>query len=674
MVTGPVLAAGPRDARSRACGRAPPTHAREARRRSSAPRRSPTSTRCSTRATRSPIAVDARRATRARDHGRARRQGAAAREAARRRPRAGAQRSSTPSTTAGVARAASCSRTGSIPRSTSSPPSAARHRAARRARLLHLRRVPAAARSRTAGDSSAAPCSTSVRTSSTCSKSAWARSSPCTPTGDPLGWVSVICTHASGVTSQASLCCTAGDARAGPRSRCSAVAGIVRPTTAASVDSATRRPTGSARRSPRSRAAPRTRPNVGHAVCTSSSSSTRDRAPARVGTASRPSTSTTCSRCSRTVRRASTTSPTLDGLAHALQCGATAAGRVPRRRRARRRRSRARHRRHRDPARSPRPRRGAAPSSSQPLLGARVAQLVGAHVVAKRYLVDDRPGVPRARSAPRASRRCRAGRRARRAPRSHALAADPDLDAILALRRADERAKDPARAACPASTSWRPLLVRRSVAPVDRSCRAVRRRRRRRRPQRARRRRAARASAARASPCSNGVRASAARPITEQPWGPDFKVTALSYVVSLMPPTIVRELELERHGYKVYPAARLLRAVPRRPRAAAARRRPDPPPRADRAVLERRRRRVRPLGRVARRPRRRARSAARRRSRPALGSRRPRDLARPGSARVAAARPRRARRRRRHAPVHDEHRRPARRVVRVAADARRARR
>ena len=41
--------------------------------------------------------------------------------------------------------------------------------------------------------------------------------------------------------------------------------------------------------------------------------------------------------------------------------------------------------------------------------------------------------------------------------------------------------------------------------------------------------------------------------ITEQPWGPDYKMTALSYVVSLMPPTIVRELELERHGYKVYP-------------------------------------------------------------------------------------------------------------------------
>ncbi len=41
--------------------------------------------------------------------------------------------------------------------------------------------------------------------------------------------------------------------------------------------------------------------------------------------------------------------------------------------------------------------------------------------------------------------------------------------------------------------------------------------------------------------------------ITETPFGPDFKVTALSYVVSLLPPTIVKELELERHGYKVFP-------------------------------------------------------------------------------------------------------------------------
>ncbi len=41
--------------------------------------------------------------------------------------------------------------------------------------------------------------------------------------------------------------------------------------------------------------------------------------------------------------------------------------------------------------------------------------------------------------------------------------------------------------------------------------------------------------------------------ITEQPWGPEFKVTALSYVMSLMPPAIIEGLALERHGYKVHP-------------------------------------------------------------------------------------------------------------------------
>ena len=40
---------------------------------------------------------------------------------------------------------------------------------------------------------------------------------------------------------------------------------------------------------------------------------------------------------------------------------------------------------------------------------------------------------------------------------------------------------------------------------------------------------------------------------TETPWGPDFKVTALSYVMSLMPPTIISDLQLERHGYDVIP-------------------------------------------------------------------------------------------------------------------------
>jgi phytoene dehydrogenase-like protein len=41
--------------------------------------------------------------------------------------------------------------------------------------------------------------------------------------------------------------------------------------------------------------------------------------------------------------------------------------------------------------------------------------------------------------------------------------------------------------------------------------------------------------------------------VTETPWGPDYKVTALSYVVSLLPRIILDELELVRFGYKIYP-------------------------------------------------------------------------------------------------------------------------
>lgn len=37
---------------------------------------------------------------------------------------------------------------------------------------------------------------------------------------------------------------------------------------------------------------------------------------------------------------------------------------------------------------------------------------------------------------------------------------------------------------------------------------------------------------------------------TEEPW-PGYRVSSASYVVSLMPPKIVRELELKRHGYEV---------------------------------------------------------------------------------------------------------------------------
>ena len=42
---------------------------------------------------------------------------------------------------------------------------------------------------------------------------------------------------------------------------------------------------------------------------------------------------------------------------------------------------------------------------------------------------------------------------------------------------------------------------------------------------------------------------------TMAPWpeAPDIKVTTLSYVMSLMPPSIQRDLGLERFGYKVHP-------------------------------------------------------------------------------------------------------------------------
>lgn len=49
---------------------------------------------------------------------------------------------------------------------------------------------------------------------------------------------------------------------------------------------------------------------------------------------------------------------------------------------------------------------------------------------------------------------------------------------------------------------------------------------------------------------------------TEAPLPPHLRVTRLSYVMSLMPPTIVRELELERHGYKVHPMGPYYQAFP----------------------------------------------------------------------------------------------------------------
>ncbi|HIV56576.1 MAG TPA: NAD(P)/FAD-dependent oxidoreductase [Candidatus Stackebrandtia faecavium] len=41
--------------------------------------------------------------------------------------------------------------------------------------------------------------------------------------------------------------------------------------------------------------------------------------------------------------------------------------------------------------------------------------------------------------------------------------------------------------------------------------------------------------------------------VSEHPFGPEYTVTSLSYVVSLLPPAIVNDLNLTEHGYHVYP-------------------------------------------------------------------------------------------------------------------------
>jgi phytoene dehydrogenase-like protein len=41
--------------------------------------------------------------------------------------------------------------------------------------------------------------------------------------------------------------------------------------------------------------------------------------------------------------------------------------------------------------------------------------------------------------------------------------------------------------------------------------------------------------------------------VSEHPFGPEYTVTSLSYVVSLLPPALVNALDLTRHGYHVYP-------------------------------------------------------------------------------------------------------------------------
>src|SRR5215469_15630260 len=40
--------------------------------------------------------------------------------------------------------------------------------------------------------------------------------------------------------------------------------------------------------------------------------------------------------------------------------------------------------------------------------------------------------------------------------------------------------------------------------------------------------------------------------VSEHPFGPDYTVTSLSYVLSLLPPEITRDLRLDRHGLAIY--------------------------------------------------------------------------------------------------------------------------
>jgi predicted HD phosphohydrolase len=147
--------------------------------------------------------------------------------------------------------------------------------------------------------------------------------------------------------------------------------------------------------------------------------------------------------------------PELDGLAHALQCGAILRAEHPD-----------------DPElavaglvhdiadiaypddHTDHDRRGA--ELVEPLFGARVARLVGAHVLAKRYLVTTEPEY-REGLSPRSVETLAAQGEALPDTDLEALTADPDLEAILDLRRADERAKDP-HARVPGLEEWRTIL------------------------------------------------------------------------------------------------------------------------------------------------------------------------------------------------------------------------
>jgi len=91
-----------------------------------------------------------------------------------------------------------------------------------------------------------------------------------------------------------------------------------------------------------------------------------------------------------------------------------------------------------------------------PLLGHRVAWLVSWHADAKRYLVTTDPGY-RQRLSERSIATLVAQGGLMSDTEVAALAAAPDLDALLALRRADDDAKVP-DCVVPGLDTWRPFL------------------------------------------------------------------------------------------------------------------------------------------------------------------------------------------------------------------------
>jgi predicted HD phosphohydrolase len=93
----------------------------------------------------------------------------------------------------------------------------------------------------------------------------------------------------------------------------------------------------------------------------------------------------------------------------------------------------------------------------EPLLGPRVARLVAGHVAAKRYLVAT-DAAYRDQLSGRSTDTLRAQGGALDDAERDGLAASPDFEAMLTLRRADERAKVPG-AAVPDLASWRDLLT-----------------------------------------------------------------------------------------------------------------------------------------------------------------------------------------------------------------------